>query len=44
MKEKSVHYQYLIPKHVTKYYIKPIRRIEHILDVREYAAEENIWN
>jgi hypothetical protein len=27
---KSVHCQYLIPEQVTKYYIKPIRRKEHI--------------
>jgi hypothetical protein len=40
---KSVHYQYLIPEHVTKYYIKPIRRKEHIFCVLENMVLRRIF-
>lgn len=41
-KERSVHYQYLIPEHVTKYYIEPIRR-KHIFLVFENIVLRRIF-
>jgi hypothetical protein len=43
MKGKYVHYQYLIPEHVTKYYVIHIRRKEHIFWVFQNMVLRRIF-